>query len=649
MILKIDSRFSLNFNNKPPKNVDNKCLNKQINYQPSFKGVNQAEILNKLKQIENLHCPICGVSLLSEKNFLEITRTKCQTVEEIAKLLRKNKKYIQPNLRNLVSDFEDLSNENPNMSAAESISKIRELSIRKRGFWLQGLQKDVINTAGIEKDLAKKINTIIENFRKYSIDYNQCKNEFYKIIEDMNTPEYNNLYKKIIKLLKEIYMTSFVLSVKNVNEMSDKDKVETFISKVFINSKIKENHLQNKIDADKGVGFLECTSCHSSKKIQHVVREKDESVEKNFLQYFKDIFESGFYDSNFSQYIINFINLIRFATKFKINTIFAKSERFKEIKTEIVKLESPATKFKLANISGIPCACCGVITLTHKEKEDLSFEIKKTKNLYELRNLIQGKSIHIHPPYRVILDRFNKLLDENPNISDSEIINNLRLQTKTNIINNIKDSINIAQSFIENNDLPNNDKELLNKFINYAKNEFIDFKPLYFPVKRFYEIFDETIAKLESPKEKSKFYPLKENLFNEFKRQFVVNPPHKINATNKSDLKDTFAYLFTRASSTVDHIHAKSKEGENEINNYMILCKDCNQAKKDRDVDSWIKKNESINIISNLQNYLNIVNEKIKNLNLKKLKNYPINFVKQIRKETNYSVSLKLPKDNNKI
>ena len=81
----------------------------------------------------------------------------------------------------------------------------------------------------------------------------------------------------------------------------------------------------------------------------------------------------------------------------------------------------------------------------------------------------------------------------------------------------------------------------------------------------------------------------------------------------------------------------------------MILCKDCNQSKKDRDVDSWIKKNESINIISNLQNYLNIVNEKIKNLNLKKLENYPINFVKQIRKETNYSVSLKLPKDNNKI
>ena len=65
---------------------------------------------------------------------------------------------------------------------------------------------------------------------------------------------------------------------------------------------------------------------------------------------------------------------------------------------------------------GIPCACCGVETLTHKQKLNLFKEINRCENLHELNNLSNLYSKHLTAKGAIIQKRFNRLLQTNPEI-----------------------------------------------------------------------------------------------------------------------------------------------------------------------------------------------------------------------------------------
>ena len=55
----------------------------------------------------------------------------------------------------------------------------------------------------------------------------------------------------------------------------------------------------------------------------------------------------------------------------------AQDKVFKEMKSDYI----------FEDYEGIPCACCGVETLTHKQKLNLFKEINRCENLHELNNL----------------------------------------------------------------------------------------------------------------------------------------------------------------------------------------------------------------------------------------------------------------------
>ncbi|MBQ8634743.1 hypothetical protein IJ425_01140, partial [bacterium] len=414
---------SQNLENKSPV-VESRGGLSNIYYVP-FKG---SSLENKLLAIEDLHCPICGVSTLSKEKFEEIKNGSYPTSRDLANVLRTNKRYVPIQLRGLVADFDQFSSRNPELPSHIAIQILRKNLEFTDNLKIMRLKEGLVKTACKsnfnEQDLKKLDNIfgVLNQFQNKKINYAACKNKVVEIMNTMENSEAQVIFKKSRDVLKSIMMENFCLSAHNAKELSPEERVNIFLSKTFTNSVRDTMYMKSKSEKYDNEPFVACAGCKNNRtSIIDPVLPANKSMQ-NIAKYFDDIYSSPFLDKDLQDHTIKVKYAAQMISKGAVNTTKLTSSKFEKVKNDLHNTEIKEHSFELVNEEGIPCASCGITMLTYNQKEKIRVEINNAKDIFELQEIIHKYSDYIKPLYQKAYAIFDKLLEENPNITDEEMM-----------------------------------------------------------------------------------------------------------------------------------------------------------------------------------------------------------------------------------
>lgn len=109
----------------------------------------------------------------------------------------------------------------------------------------------------------------------------------------------------------------------------------------------------------------------------------------------------------------------------------------------------------------------------------------------------------------------------------------------------------------------------------------------------------------------------------------------------KSDL-DIVKYFVDNLQATFEHVHAKSKNGSDEVRNGIALCKKCNHERSDVPYRIFLRFHPEMKV--NLQKQINKVITFIKNKKLINHDDYPMDIKQTVWDETEHIIKLKIDK-----
>ena len=123
--------------------------------------------------------------------------------------------------------------------------------------------------------------------------------------------------------------------------------------------------------------------------------------------------------------------------------------------------------------------------------------------------------------------------------------------------------------------------------------------------------------------------------------QSLLNPPPEYSRGEESKLRDIINFTFAKASSSGDHIVAKSMGGKNKAENLMVLCNDCNKHKKNKKFSFWF--NREPEVAGNMQKYIYAVDKIIKERGLTKYRSYVKDFAYNVSRLMKEKIRFDIP------
>jgi len=643
-------RYNYNY---PLKN-ENKQQNSQssigisnVYYTPiSFKGAESVE--DKLLAIEELHCPVCGAQTISREKYEELKNTPVPVVRDLVNLLHENESYIPEKLKDIVIMFDKINEKNPELPTHIGLGLLHKnlnyheerKILRIHKFVTKFAYENQLNEN--DRNLVKNVHETIASFKDKEIDYNPCKSKVTEIILSMENPNKTKLCANVREFLKEVMMQRFCMSVKNVREIPSEDRVGIFISKLFINSVRDIQRLRSETSKFNEEPVAVCSGCKTSRTSIIDTSLDNTRAAENFAQYFKDIYASPNFDDDLKKHVLMVKYAAEIISKNNVNMARITSPEFEDIKNNLFYSESIAAKFDLANEEDIPCAGCNKPTINYEKKMRIRDEIARAENIYDLQNIIHKYSYHFKDMYLEAYKYFDRILNDNPQITEDEMIAQLRAIYNEKLENSFIKMAFLATEMLNDPQASIFDRELCGNYLRATDDKYSDVDDIVH-VDEYFEIFSSTLANVQDKDKKSEFFDIKEDLWQNSMIQSLLNPPVEYSRDENSALRDVINFTVAKASTSVDHVVPKSKGGPDDIKNLMILCNDCNKHKKSKKFGHWISKDQEIAI--NMQKYLDAVSKIIKEKKLEKYYSYPKKFSNHIRALTNRRLVLKFSND----
>ncbi len=301
---------------------------------------------------------------------------------------------------------------------------------------------------------------------------------------------------------------------------------------------------------------------------------------------------------------------------------------------------SPST-FNIKHAYGIDCPCCGQPMLTHSQV-DLFAKRTKDKKGDELQNELLKKYEFYRPNEREIVDILVQDSKMNPEFSLSDIVscesagslNGLEVVQK-NIIEDMK---------TKTKDLSPDVREYLGVILDDALDAIDDSNDdVYFKRKDFISRIQNSSLFLDAPDRR-----IIDSLVDEAETM-----------PSSSTSKDAFFVKYSRRSneeiarrlvlpalSTTEHIVPQSRDGANDIENYIPLCGKCNSERGNTPYDRWFAMHPEMPV--NLQKYILQVSDMIENREFAGYQYYDTyvdDVIKTIYTETGGKLKLKTPEE----
>ncbi len=618
-----------------------------VYYTPiNFQGTGRPSLRVKLRFTEPLHCPTCGVEMMSEEKLEEIKQTKCDTAQDLANLIAKNKQYVPKNMQSVVEKINDFTVKRPEMPANitlglihKNLNFLEQQEITKLKISVKKFTYDN-NFSSEDKEKAKEITKNLNAHLNNEINYNETKENIGKIILSLETPAKNELYHLINESLKKMMLDRFCFSAKGVQNLTPEERIEIFLNKLFLNSVKDFKMLKSDNARYNEEPVATCKGCTQSKSTIVDWTLPPEKSAENLARYFEDLYNSTYFDSQLKDHVIKVKYAAEAITKNNVNFSKITSPEFEKIKNDIFNSEAIYAKFDLANEEGIPCAGCSTITIPYEQKENIREEIANAKDIHELQNIIHKYPQHIKDLFKPVYECFDIILEHFPNISEDLMYTSLVDIYNRKLTNAFKEIENFAKTKIEDPKTSLYDQCIYKEYLASVGDKYSNIEKVI-TVDEYFDIYNPTLATINNSKDRSKLLDIKETIWTNSMLQSLLNPPAEYARDTESRLRDVINYTFARASASVDHMVARSKGGPDSPENLMILCNDCNKHKKDKAFIFWVNKEN--NALQNLQNYVNKINEIIRERKLEKYYSYPQSFVTHVRELTKGKISLNTP------
>lgn len=638
----------------------------------SFKSREIYNITRNFLQLDDIHCPFCGVKMHSLEKTKKLVKQaeSIQDKDEFINWLELNKenipkeylKFIDSAKNNaILSTTTDVNSLLLNMKDGACVASSK--AIEKMKEKMLEIQKNN-NLSDSDNVLIDECYIRLSDYDVFSgtnilYDLTLILRETIGILE--NTKVNGEIYAQAKELLipASFYQNIFLPEPKSYFAKTYQGNV---ISKLFENTEnqvCKVLKTPQKDNDPKLNLILCCKDCEQKASETNVVLRsftKTDDLRKNIVKYIEDLSKQVL-DNKLqadSAYIIDFANFLDRISEINININKEKSKIINAIRIKAFKDEHEKVTFEPVNREGIPCATCGQTTITHEQRLKIFNEIANASTYSDLLDILNKNRSFISNRFLPSAKLFEKLVKENPQITEQRLIKKFKKQLANEIKQQLSDNIALAE-MQKNNMIFPEDSALLQDYIDGVKSNFLNFsEKSLFPYQEYTSLLKSSVYKMRDSQYKYNYGTrFKESIRKKYNKQATIFPNEDTVEKLNSYLKVFIQNMFKGNVATVDHLIPKGKNGENDISNYVVMCRNCNTEKTDYPLLRWLTIHPEM--ASNVQKYINKIVSMIKNNELgPEYRKYPEIFSKKIAQLSHGQVAPKcktkpLKKDSGEI
>lgn len=603
----------------------------ELSFTGFFENATEPVRLEQAKEISGIHCPVCGVRMLSQKDYEKILKqaNDANNALDFINILKENQKYIPKHFRQIIVDNEFFDNPEK-LSIRDYYSEMNQRSYRSKQIIIHKIRdnlKEYANWLGLPQDLNEHAHNIVDKIHTKQ-SYATYKNIIDEYIEflDLHDDTANQVKMKTLKPVVQANDYYLLFHVFRPSQMTDKEIAYNMARYIFSKSVSTITPMDN-MPTHKGLPnnkVLLCSNCETMKCKTHFLHDTSNPKTKNHINsYLADIaYLIGHNKMEQSRdYIPAFCYNVMRITKGKI---FFNDDELKSLKN----LEHSASRHEIfapiqQSKTDIPCAECGSILLTHEMRTHIEEEMKDCKTIQDFSDLLYKYDKYVGSYARPYVNMFQSTLRDNPNISKEEFLQIFQRKADKFTERRFKKEFEEYKQHRQYYATKGTPEQLKNydlfkmyvydyiKSKSYLDDELITYYKKCLrsldlenaPVKAIYAfttatkhiILSHRITSAENLKSKRKEDPIYTIVFNIFKMNVA----------------------------TADHLHATSKGGDDSIDNLIGLCKTCNKIKSKKDVKTWIIDNKRVK--TNIENQMHVINDMAKSGEIEGFDNWAAN------------------------
>lgn len=612
-------------------------------YSISFGNDELTSFQQQMLGLKDVHCPICGVKMLPRDDWQHLAKDVefIKKPKDFIQVLEDNEDSIRKPFKPILKTAKEIFAENPDIELGDFYKKLY--------FSAAADVKRNVSNAIIALKFAENTDDYIDSDK---VLLEECKMRL-KALNDAPKrvlyDEYKSIIKEIMSMLSSEQKWKLYETLKNPVKNSimlrdglavnpnapDPIRTSITLKNIFGHSvsRIRIVGLVNDGVTDNFNKILTCDDCGKDKSFYFSFFNSPDAGRK-FAVYQSDIAKqilNGALTGN-NLYPFKLEGYIKKLTKG--NVWSEKNDAsVKALLQKNFHIAQSELDFVPVTYDGVPCSCCGKPTINHEHKLALYEEINKTKNLWQILEILERNEKIISKNNKFILENFAGILESNPVATQKEVVSELRKVSYERIIKQLEENEKKLNILLSKNTLSETDVSKVKEFIRETKENFYTFDTNEsFPFTKYNNLIRQTIGSCNSHLKTEMIMITKESVRNLCESQSVLFPPFSVVAKLQSQMKPIAQNIINGSVATVDHLIPKSKNGENSIYNCTVMCKDCNFEKSYYSFYYWYKLHPGFKV--NVQKYMDFVVNLINKGKLKDYSSYPKVFATRLQKLT---------------
>ncbi len=631
-------------------------------YKPiNMQGIDTIAFIGELKSLDNMHCPLCGTKMLSEKEFQQAMKQAgdVKTPEDFCNFLDKYSSNIAPELKSIIKDSKLMFYKLRKPDIEPFLTALSEGYAKKTALSVETTNEKFINTLNdykittndkkILSDCQVEINHLYKNKSKEAL-LKYLNGSLRNTIKLLQTPQKNDIYNNLTEQLKKACRLELLFNKTLAGMAASDSKQKSVLRNVLNYSKSDIHKVNNHKNAQKGTilnMILNCEHCSIEQKNLYSLKSSAEI--HNYYKHLQELAIAaldGKLNSN-KAYPIVLANFVRDTSHERINPD-DNDVLLKQLSNITGVTKNRDINFELVKHSGIPCYTCGQETITHEDKCDLFEKIKNTSSMYEIAKIFDDNKNIIKPQYMPLIEEFKNLLLKLPTATENDILNILRQNKYEQLKEELFNCASIAAATSNINNYNEYNQNLINTYIEKIQNMFLDMdKNKKFDFYKYQTTMKATIAELQD-KNNSK-YILTQKLMKKIKDlyglQVILFPEKEVCEKVGNPIKVIAQDIFKNSVATVKDLDVKIPNSDfntlaQQKGRKIIMCKSCKKAQKDKNLKFWYKLHPEIK--QNLPKYLHKVEELSKNKEITGFEYYPYEILENMRKLTDGDLDIPL-------
>lgn len=604
----------------------------------------------KFENVNDLHCPICGKKMLTDQKYQQIIEESrnVKNSQDFYNLLESYKDYI-PQYYSKINKHVDsfLNREDDDKSIEALFGALFYISNSRYKTYLKRTAEDIAmfkNYGGVSKHDEKILDECITELNKPYLTQTVCKTKYSEYKSFLNekwgqleSKDKWSVYNKAKEKIRDgaLYAWLFRFNMRDANGELKENIVEEMTKAIFFPSLRKQSNIVPiwKGDATEDLNaILICDGCDNNNRYVFEAWKNHPERIQNILMYYEDVAKSiNNKDTDLDyKFVLKQIDIIKLLSR---DNILVDREYIRQLmKKNIFEDRHNRMDFEIAEFEGIPCACCGATTITHKQRSEIFSLIENAASQKEVFDIVEKYKKYLKPKYIEIIDSYKYIFKKYPNMSQDKIFEILRSGFKDKMDIAMLETIDEINSEALHMHLNEDDKKNLKRFCAKAKSDFMNMDyQSRFPYDEYVNMVLNTIGKMSSTNKYVLIDIAKEKVMNIYSLQNVLYIHPNILA-KMSPLRGMVENMFKSVVITGDHMIPKNKNGWDVKSNIVGFCKTCNTKKSDMSLKDFYRYNPQLKV--NFQKYLNKVVELIKSGQLKGYDDYPVRFAANVKNLT---------------